>query len=120
MKLRAGVIPYTHDKKFILIKSLKNGKLVFPKGKIKSNENEIEAASREAMEEAGIEGLIYGPVKIIKDITWYFMKVNKENKNFDEMLIRGKRRMSYEEVMNSDDVKDGVKDLIIESTEYQK
>lgn len=54
-RLVAGVVPLTADKKYVmLIKSTRRKGWVLPKGGWETDEEEAEAAQREAWEEAGI------------------------------------------------------------------
>jgi 8-oxo-dGTP pyrophosphatase MutT (NUDIX family) len=56
----AGVIVYLQEKKervFLLLRSAKNGEWGPPKGKTEAGETDMEAALREALEEAGLRRL---------------------------------------------------------------
>ncbi len=68
----AGVIPFTiedGEPVFLLVTSRRTGRWIFPKGVCRKDEAAAACASREAFEEAGIEGdLAAKPVGAYRDI----------------------------------------------------
>lgn len=82
---RAGVFAI-FENKLVLIKSSTTKCFVLPGGKIEEDETQKQAALREALEEAGIEGTIDDIPFYSKDNRTYFkMNVTKILDNYPEM-----------------------------------
>ena len=95
----AGCIPFYEDK-IIMITSSK-GNIIFPKGHIKKNESEKEAAVRETEEECGCIGEIFGNKieiervkkdKTVEHLSLFKMKVEKIKEDFEE---KNKRKIIF-------------------------
>ena len=96
---QSAVIPFQIEKsgiKILLIKSRK-GKWIIPKGIIENNFTAQESAHKEAIEEAGVDGIVYdeliGEYKYEKwdgtcHVKVYLMKVDKELESWEEDFFR--------------------------------
>lgn len=87
MREIAGIIPIFNNK-LVLISNAK-GNFIFPKGGVKKTETSFEAAKREALEEAGIKGIVDDIVFInIHNTCYYVMIVNDILDEFEESYKR--------------------------------
>jgi phosphohistidine phosphatase len=104
MYLQSGVIPLlleNGDLKTVLITSTADGTWIFPKGVIEKNMTAKDSAAKEALEEAGISGLVYedeiGNFEYFKwsgtcTVKMFLMKVDEirdewEGKNERERMV---------------------------------
>ncbi|KAI4292443.1 diphosphoinositol-polyphosphate diphosphatase [Pancytospora philotis] len=80
----AGIIPVGSDGRILLISNAKRH-FIFPKGGVKKHESPLEAAVREAAEEAGISGSTpCEPAVVIRNTTYYIMHVSHCAAEFEE------------------------------------
>lgn len=103
---RAGII-LNHNDAYLLVKSMKNKKWSFPKGRIESNETQLECALRELEEETGIKINTEKEVYITSRIygnTIYFL-YNSVRDIFDKKFIYDKREISDVDWFTSNDLK---------------
>lgn len=110
-RLVAGVVPLSKDKKKVLmIRSTKRKGWVLPKGGWETDEGCMEAAAREAWEEAGIEITIDYDLGDVEELRppkkgatvrclyrFYEATVQREAKNWPEAEKRERRWMSFAE-----------------------
>ncbi|EJW02043.1 hypothetical protein EDEG_03506 [Edhazardia aedis USNM 41457] len=110
---RAGAVVFIpNTKKFVLVKSTKNGMYVMPKGSIKSKESAKDAALREVLEECGAKGKIIGEIMKLHDVVWYFMVVKSFDEDYLEVSWRERRFLSYYEVLHDPNVRTKAKDVL--------
>lgn len=110
----SGVIPVMDDGRFVLVSNQK-GHFIFPKGGIKQGEADIQAARREASEEAGVEGTLTGNMfKSIRGISFYTMKVSNLLQDYEEASRRTRIIVSYEELVSNRAIPKYVKALVHE------
>lgn len=100
---KAGTIPVIDGRLVVFITSLNHpGRLVLPKGKIKKWESPVDAAVRETGEESGAMGKIEPEQAYYSDSTvYYYLKVEKMEKEFYEHEAREVHKLTFEEVENS-------------------
>lgn len=112
---KSGTIPI-YNNKIILVESMKhNGILVLPKGKIKKNESKEIAAMRETMEEAGLSGKLRKNSQIVYKNTVYFvLDVDKVDDEYEEKNKRKRFFMSYNEMLNDQNVAEKVRKIVKE------
>lgn len=94
IRLQTGVIPYriVDGKIQVMLISTKGGNWVFPKGGKARKRGAKDNAAKEAMEEAGISGVVYrklGTYSYTKNeeknvVALYLMRVDKIRKVYDE------------------------------------
>ncbi len=121
---QVGVLPFRiKDNKIevLLITSRNKKKWIIPKGLCDQINNPILSASQEAMEEAGVKGVIYeNPTSQYSNDKWdgtatvtvFLMKVNSELKNYKEKDERKKKWFSIKkayEVIENEELKDLIK-----------
>lgn len=106
---QSAVIPYRKkgDKiEILLITSRKGKRWIIPKGVIEQEISPAESASKEAMEEAGIEGILSSvPVGEYEYLKWdgicnvevYLMQVTRIHRNWPEKSLRNRKWMSLEQ-----------------------
>lgn len=104
---QSAVIPFKNDKKgikILLIKS-RNGKWIIPKGIIEKGLTPHESARKEAIEEAGVDGvvsdLLIGEYKYDKwggtcNVKVYPMLVNEELSSWEEDFFRIRKWFNLE------------------------
>lgn len=108
----AGVIPCLEDGKMLLVSNDK-GHYIFPKGGVKTGESLKAAAAREALEEAGIEGIVESKVFNAKDdLSYFVMRIAKVNKAFEEDDVRKRIILTPDEVLGREDVPEYIKVLV--------
>lgn len=87
----AGCVPILSDNRLCLITSRHNPEdLLFPKGSVKHGETDVEAAQRETLEEAGVEGRIVGDLGLFEGIHWFILRVDKIHDRWPEMQERAR------------------------------
>lgn len=114
MVTSAGVLAIDHKtNKLVLITNSSGYKLIFPKGHIDPGESSCEAAQREAMEEAGIEGATSEiPFICIDSINYHVMKVESFRGTYLESHRRERILLSTREALEHSKVADYVKKVI--------
>lgn len=116
----AGIIPVCEDGKLLLVSNSKNH-YIFPKGGVKKKRNEslLQAALREAHEEAGIgDYAAPEPFGTVRNTTYFVMRVRsmddvfKESRRRKRLLIHPREALEHEEIPKY--IKDIIR-LIVES-----
>ncbi len=111
--MKAGIIPIMDGNMYLLISNSK-GNYIFPKGGVKKNETNLQAAVREAYEESGIKGQVEEREIIdkVKNIRFFKMKVETQDKDFPESDKRKILICNAQEALSSKKVPEYVKRLI--------
>lgn len=87
----AGCVPLTADNRVCLVSSRHHpGDLLLPKGGIEAGEGAEDAAKREAVEEAGIEGRIVKALGLVGKVYWFVLLVDKVYDRWPEMADRSR------------------------------
>lgn len=106
---QSGVIAYREkggEIEILLITSRKRKRWIIPKGIVEQDLSAPESAAKEALEEAGIEGLIsanpigeyqYPKWEGICTVAVYLLRVTTVHKNWPERKIRKRKWLSIEE-----------------------
>ncbi len=99
---QSGAIPYVLRERrvvFLLVTSRRTGRWIFPKGSIVSGMTAWDSAAKEALEEAGVTGVIesepLGSYRIsdkgqLVDIDLYPLRVENQLESWDEMTQRSR------------------------------
>ena len=106
---QAGAIPYRRlgsRIQFCLISSIRNRRWIFPKGIIDPGETATETVLKEALEEAGVAGLIVGePLGSYEHFKWgrtlrvivALLEVTRVEDDWEEAALRERRWAEYDE-----------------------
>jgi 8-oxo-dGTP pyrophosphatase MutT (NUDIX family) len=106
---QSGVIAYREkdgEIEVLLITSRKRKRWIIPKGIVERDLSPAESAAKEAMEEAGIEGVVSAnPIGEYQYPKWdgictvavYLLRVTKVHKDWPERKIRKRKWLSFEE-----------------------
>lgn len=87
----AGCVPLTADNRLCLVSSRRHpGDLLLPKGGIEAGESAEDAAQREALEEAGIEGRCGQSLGIIGGVCWFILLIDRVYDRWPEMDERSR------------------------------
>lgn len=112
LRQQAGAIPYriVENGAEICVITASSGRWSFPKGFIEEDETDVEAALKEAYEEAGIHGVIEGSALGAYEATktgntlnvvMFLMKVEQEDEDWPESGMRKRRWLSVDEAKDT-------------------